>query len=66
MRAAHSGTARRVSVADKCPDARGSYKLQITSIDGSYVTEYVHLLISGSLDSRKLDAGEQPVETRGR
>jgi hypothetical protein len=62
VRAAHAGIARRVSVADKCPDARGSYKLRITSIDGSYVTEYVHLLISGTLDTRKLDAGEQPVE----
>jgi len=62
VRAAHSGTARRVSVADKCPDSRGSYILQITSIDGSYVTEYVHLLISGSLDPRKLDAGEEPVQ----
>jgi hypothetical protein len=62
VRAAHSGTARRVSVADRCPDARGSYKLRITSIDGSYVTEYVHLLISGTLDPRKLDVGEQPVE----
>jgi hypothetical protein len=62
VRAAHSGTARRVSVADRCADARGPYVLRITSIDGSYVTEYRHLIISGSLDPGKLDAGEQPVE----
>ena len=62
VRAAHSGTARRVSVADRCPDPRGSYNLLITSIDGSYTTEYRHLLISESLDPHKLDTGGEPVE----